>query len=170
MSEELERCYNAAVRILNFRFNSAEELRKKLTAKAFEREVIQATLERLRKEKWLDDERFAGAFVRTRQSQGRGQLRIRRELSAAGVDREVAAVAMAANRDEDAERESVTVLCNKKMAMIARRHGAEYARSAEGRKKIAAYLLRQGYEFALVLDVISTCIRQAAGAQPLSGD
>lgn len=169
MSEDLERCYNAAVRILNFRFNSAEELRRKLTSKAFDREVIVQTLERLRREKWLDDERFAGAFVRTRQLQGRGRLRIRRELSAAGVSRENAADALAANRDEDAELATVTALCTKKMAMIARRHGEEYVRSADGRKKIAAYLLRQGYEFALVRDVISTCIRQAAAGQQNSG-
>ena len=169
MSEDFERCYAAAVRILNFRFNSAEELRRKLTSKAFDKEVIGQTLERLRKEKWLDDERFAGAFVRTRQLQGRGRLRIRRELSAAGVSRENSADALAANRDEEGERASLTVLCNKKIAMIARRHGSEYPLSAEGRKKIAAYLLRQGYEFALVLDVISTCIRQAAAARS-SGD
>ncbi len=169
-AEELERCYAAAMRILQHRWNATAELRRKLKRKSFDDPTILATLTRLASEKWLDDERFAGAFVRTKQLQGRGQLRIGRELSAAGVSREDAREALASNRDQEAELASLTALCTKKMTMIARRHGEEHVRSAEGRKKIAAYLLRQGYEFALVLDVISTCIRQAAVVQHTSGD
>jgi regulatory protein len=63
---DFERCYAAALRILNYRFNSEAELRKKLRTKKFEPEDVDATIERLRREKWLDDIRFASAFVRTR--------------------------------------------------------------------------------------------------------
>src|SRR5438067_1636733 len=79
------RCYTAALRILNYRFNSEAELRRKLAAKDFDRETVDATIARLREEKWLDDARFAEAFVRTRMRKRVGRLRIRRELIAAGV-------------------------------------------------------------------------------------
>jgi len=78
-------CYRAALRILNHRFNSAVELKRKLRAKGFDRESIEPTIVRLTDEKWLDDARYAGAYVRTRLQKRIGKLRVRRELIAAGV-------------------------------------------------------------------------------------
>ncbi len=46
------------MRILGYRFNSAAELRLKLRAKNFDKTLIDETIDRLRTEKWLDDERF----------------------------------------------------------------------------------------------------------------
>src|SRR6266516_4396400 len=89
--------YAAALRILNYRFNSEGELRRKLLAKKFEPADVEATLERLRREKWLDDARFAGAFVRTRSRRKVGRRRIARELGAAGVSADTVAEAIAGN-------------------------------------------------------------------------
>src|SRR5438105_4971290 len=87
MSEELEQCYVAAMRILRYRFNSEAELRRKLARKrVFDAETIDATMERLRGEKWLDDQRFAGAFVRAKALKRVGKKRIARQLQAAGVE------------------------------------------------------------------------------------
>ena len=55
---DAERCYAAALRIIGYRFNSEYELRRKLLAKKFEKPVSEATLARLREQKWVDDERF----------------------------------------------------------------------------------------------------------------
>src|SRR5690349_11464135 len=82
-------CYQSALRILQYRFNSEAELRRKLAAKKFDADAIDAAIARLREEKWLDDERFAEAFVRTRMRKRVGPLRVRRELNAAGVDSDV---------------------------------------------------------------------------------
>jgi regulatory protein len=151
---DLDRCYAAAMRILGHRFNSVAELRLKLRRKKFENDVIDETLTRLRAEKWLDDERFAGAFVRTRQNKRVGSRRIARELAAAGVDRETAKTALAENADEEREFGDLTALCEKRRRLLIRRHGPEYLETAEGRKKLAAYLLNHGYDAALVQRVI----------------
>lgn len=144
-ANESERCYIAALRILDYRFNSAAELRRKLAAKKFERQIIDATLSRLRDEKWLDDERFAAAYVRTRMQKQIGRARVRRELTAAGVDGDVAARAIGENVDADAERANLAAVCAKKRRALERRHGAGYAASGEGKQKLIAQLLRQGY-------------------------
>ena len=149
-------CYTAALRILNYRFNSEEELRRKLAAKKFSGDEIDQTIARLRDERWLDDARFAEAFVQTRARKGVGRLRIRRELGAAGVDPEVAAAALERNVDRADERASLEALCAKRMRLLARRRGEEYAKSREGRDKVAAYLVAQGYEIAEVLAVLRT--------------
>ena len=145
-------CYTAALRILNYRFNSEAELRRKLARKGFDAEVIEATISRLRDEKWLDDERFAAAFVRTRQRKNVGPHRIRRELGAAGVDRDTIARAIAENAT--AESDALAALCAKRARLLIRRHGPEFLRTEEGRNKLAGWLLNQGYDAALVSSAI----------------
>lgn len=137
---DAERAYVAALRILGYRFNSELELRRKLQRKKFEKPVIDATIARLRDEKWLDDERFAGAFTRTRSRKRVGAKRIVLELRAAGVDDDVAERAVKENIDPEKEREQIG-------AILARRAGWE-------RNKLRAYLLKQGYDAALIADVI----------------
>ena len=150
-----ELCYAAALRILNYRFNSAVELRRKLAVKDFDAATIAATIARLRQEKWLDDERFAEAFVRTRMRKRIGPLRIRRELMAAGVDTDVAAGALRRNADVDGERETAMAIARKRAARLD-------LASPAGRNKLTAYLLKQGYDASLIRDVIKEIV--AAGA------
>jgi regulatory protein len=137
---DAERCYVAALRILGYRFNSELELRRKLQRKKFEKPVVDATIARLREEKWLDDERFAGAFARTRSRKRIGAKRIVLELRAAGVDDGVASRAVRENIDPEKEREQLR-------ALIARRSHLE-------RNKLAQYLLKQGYDAALIWELI----------------
>ncbi len=147
-------CYIAALRILNYRFNSEGELRRKLRSKRFEKEDIDATIARLHREKWLDDDRFAGAFVRTRSNRHIGKRRIARELQAAGVSDSSAAQAIRENIDPEREREALAELCARRARVLIRRHGADFLTSGEGRNKLAGYLLKQGYDAALVADVL----------------
>jgi regulatory protein len=149
-----EPCYLAALRILNYRFNSEGELRRKLRAKKFEKEAIDTTIARLHREKWLDDERFAGAFVRTRANKRLGRKRILRELQAAGVNHDSAERAVAENVDPERELESLHALRDRRARMLVRRNGEGYLTTLEGRNKLAVYLLNQGYDAALVSEAL----------------
>jgi regulatory protein len=151
--------YVAALRILNYRFNSEAELRRKLRAKKFEQDDIDIAIARLHREKWLDDERFASAFVRTRANKRVGKLRIRRELQAAGVTSSTAEEAIAQNVDPERERESLEALCARRMRVLVRRHGVEYLESDEAHAKLTAYLTGHGYDFALVREVVKKAAR-----------
>jgi regulatory protein len=158
--DEVDRCYLAAMRILQYRFNSEAELRRKLRVKKFEREEIDATIERLHREKWLDDERFAGAFVRTRALKKVGRNRILRELQNAGVDGETAAQAVAENVDETREEDGLRALCERRARQLARRRGADYPGTPEGRNKLTIYLLNQGYDAGLVYAAVSKAVKE----------
>jgi regulatory protein len=154
VTDDLDRCYLAAQRILEYRFNSEAELRRKLRAKRYDAPTIDATIARLRAEKWLDDERFAGAFVRTRARKSIGARRILRELHAAGVDGDLASRAVAENVDPEEERERLREACTRRARLLIRRHGPDFMASAEGRNKLAVWLLNQGYDAALVADAV----------------
>jgi regulatory protein len=152
--DDLERCHIAALRILNYRWNSEAELRRKLASKRFEKDVIETTITRLRNEKWLDDNRFAEAFVRTKALKRMGRGRIKGALRAAGVDNESAEKAIRANLDPEKELEGLKAACAKRMRMLARRLGEDFLNTAEGRNKLTAWLLNQGYDAALVHSTI----------------
>ena len=134
--------------MLRHRFNSAAELRRKLTAKQFDRETIAATIERLTREKWLDDARFAATYVRTRVQKRIGNRRIRRELIAAGVADEIIDDALRSIDGED-ERALALAAAEKRLPILERRSDP-----ADLRNKLTAYLLKQGYDSALVRDVV----------------
>jgi regulatory protein len=145
--DDLDRCYLGAMRILNHRFNSEGELRRKLALKQFERDVIDTTIDRLRRERWLDDDRFAAAYARTRVRKGIGLLRIQRELEQAGVAGE--AIARALNLDDHDERAAALASAKKRLAVLRRRDAA-----ASVREKLVAYLFRQGYDSSMARDVV----------------
>jgi regulatory protein len=154
MNDDLARCYIAAMRILGYRFNSEGELRRKLQAKKFERSVIDPTIERLRGEKWIDDERFAGAFVRTRMLKQVAKSRLQRELRGLGVSDEITNRVLAEHLDDDRQRADLVAVCEKRLRLLKRRHGDDVLETREGRNKLAAYLLKQGYDSALVQSVV----------------
>ena len=147
MSDDLERCYTAGLRILNYRFNSEAELRAKLDRKEFPRDAIDAAIERLRREKWLDDSRFAAAFVRTRLRKGIGRLRIKRELMAAGV--ESATIAQALDLPDHDDRAAAIASARKRLTALRRRDD-----DGTIRQKLIAYLFRQGYDSSIAMDVV----------------
>ena len=147
MTDALDPCYTTALRILNYRFNSETELRRKLRAKQFDDVSIAATLERLRAENWIDDARFAGAFVRTRLRQRIGSRRILRELSEAGVDESIARAAVAELADPEHDRTAARAVAAKRLRTLARKEGDDK------RQKLASYLVRQGFDTSLALEI-----------------
>jgi SOS response regulatory protein OraA/RecX len=160
----LQDCYRAAIGILKYRFNSTAELQRKLRAKGFDRETIAETIARLTEEKWLNDERFAAAYVRSRLSKSKGRVRIRRELIRAGVDDETAARAVGENVDGEDERLRAVAAAEKRLPILIRRYGHQAARN-----KLIAYLLKQGYEASLVYDVIAESFKRVASSEQRAG-
>jgi regulatory protein len=147
-------CYTAALRILKYRFNSEVELRRKLQSKRFEKDDIDATMERLRLEHWLDDDRFAGAFVRTLSNKLVGTQRIRRELRAAGVTGDSAKAAIAQNVDPEREKEALAALLAKRMRLLERKHGSAYLQTSTGRSNLVGYLVAHGYDSSVVRELV----------------
>jgi regulatory protein len=149
VSDDPERCYAAAMRMLSYRFNSEGELRRKLELKEFPGDVIDATIDRLRDEKWLDDDRFAAAFVRTRVRKGIGLLRVKRELAAAGVEGATIARALEESLPDHDERAAAVASARKRLAILRRKDD-----DGSVREKLVAYLFRQGYDSSLAMEVV----------------
>src|SRR3990167_11239063 len=74
-----------ALNFLARREHSTKELQMKLERQGFDPELIAIEIQSLQDQSWQSDERFAASFVRLRQQQNKGPLRIKQELIERGL-------------------------------------------------------------------------------------
>jgi regulatory protein len=129
--------YQRALGLLVRREHSRKELGRKLLAKGVEREDLDLALEKLRRQDFQNDARFAAALARSRSSSGYGPARIRAELAQHGLARdEIAAALDACETDwHDAARQ-----------LAQRRYGGKDLSDPTLRRKAVDFLLRRGFE------------------------
>ena len=90
MSEQAERSVrNTALDILARREHTRLELSRKLKAKDFSEEEIEAQIDTLIDEGLQSDERYAESYVNMRRNRGYGPLKIKQELRQRGISSEL---------------------------------------------------------------------------------
>ena len=139
---------------------SVAGIRARLTDREHPAEEIDAAIARLLETGALDDARVARAYARTAATiKGRGRLRVMRELSEMGIERDVAAEALAEVFGELDERSLITKALQKKL------HGRPRIASTAEHARLYQYLMRQGFSPAAVV----AALRKLGGRED-SGD
>ena len=129
--------YQRALGLLVRREHSRKELGRKLSAKGVEREEADLALDKLNRQDFQNDTRFAAALARSRASAGYGPARIRAELATHGLGRDdVAAALEACDRDWDLSARE----------LVARRYANKDLGDSDVRRKAVDFLLRRGFE------------------------
>jgi len=140
-----------ALRRLARRDHSEAELRRALTRNGFAASVVEATLARLRSEKYLDDAGFATRFARSRvANHGLGRNRVRQALMARGVSRGIIEKGVAEALRDVSEAEALEDL--------ARRYWRQHGRDEPlpRIRKLWVFLLRRGFPAGLVRERLAT--------------
>jgi regulatory protein len=140
--------YNAAVRYLGPRPRSVSEIRRHLHTKRFDDPAIDAAVEKLRAQGYIDDEAFARYWVEQRDRfRPKGERAIVSELLQKGIARETIEVAIG-DREPDAEV--------KRARQVIRRPRARWAAlpEPERKRKIQQYLMRRGFSYDVIDEVI----------------
>ena len=142
--------YQRALRRLARRDHSVEELRRALLDRGHDVEEVEAAIDRLRRERYVDDTGFAERFARSRMAnQGHGRMRIRQDLRRRGVDRRTVEAGIAGALHEVDEKAVVDGL--------ARRYWRQHA-AVEPEKRLPrlwAFLVRRGFAPGLVRERLS---------------
>jgi regulatory protein len=137
--------YQRALRRLARRDHSVAELRRALVERGHDAGEVEAALERLRVERYLDDAGFAERFARSRMAhQGLGRLRVRQALRQRGVDRGTTETGIEGALREVDEREILD--------RLARRYWRQHVRVDPTRRlpRLWAFLVRRGFAPGLV--------------------
>ena len=144
----------AALRFLEARPRSADEVGRRLTGAGYRAELVAGAIERLVELGVLDDEAFARAWVESRdRARPRGERALRAELFRKGIDRELA-------DDLLEEREQTRPDADAEAARrLLERHASALARILDPRarrQRAYALLARNGFDS----DLAATLVRQ----------
>ncbi|HNW86002.1 MAG TPA: regulatory protein RecX [Candidatus Limiplasma sp.] len=132
---------NRAVALLAVRARSCREVERKLTDRGYLADTVEMVLYKLEKENLLDDEAFAGEWVKARASRGLGKARLMQELRLKGVADSIAQAALATLEPDEQDGQAVL-----QAAKLRKRYAGLPPREAA--QKATAALLRRGYSYA----------------------
>jgi regulatory protein len=145
--------YTAALSMLARRELSAAQLRQRLKARHFPDSEIDASIDRLRESRALDDARVARAYARTAAGvKGRGRGRVVREIEAMGIDRATAREAVAETFDALDEDALIDRALDRKLRGRRVKDAAEF-------RRLYAFLMRQGFDSGK----IGTALKERGG-------
>lgn len=149
--------YDKALGLLARREHSRKELGTKLRQSGYEGDEAAEALDRLGEQHYQDDDRFAGALLRSRIAQGYGPVRLRMELKTHGL-----ADARIRELLDEAEVDWAAAAA----AQLRRRYGGAGASAPAERARRAQFLLRRGFAAATVRRVTHADVDEAADDLP----
>jgi regulatory protein len=143
---QLQTALDLSFTFLGHRDRTVAEVRRHLERKRVEPAGIDAAVEELVRQGYLDDERFAARFAEDRRSlDAWGADRIERRLVALGVDPALAAATVGAADGHDELAAAVELL---------RRRLRTAPRTDRERERALGLLARRGYELELAYDAV----------------
>jgi len=144
-AEANEKAYQRALNFLSYRVRTESEIRRNLNKHDTPEDVIEEVLERLRRNKLVNDFDFANTWVENRSEfRPRGRRALQSELRQKGVDQEIIEeVLQNLNEDDLAYR-------------AAKKNVRKYQRfeQPEFRKKLLGFLARRGFNYAIAAPVV----------------
>lgn len=138
--------FQRALDLLARRDHSVAELKRKLVSRGFSDILVADTLERLNRQGYLDDRRFAERWAESALRSGKGfGIRLLLELQRRGVDRGIAAEVVAKASSEHGEHQLLA-------AVVGKRFSSFDPASAplKDRKRVYAYLQRRGFSLSAI--------------------
>jgi regulatory protein len=142
-------CFAAALRVLARRDHSCTELSGKLADRGFPREHIQWAVDRCLHFHYLDDERFAGAYIEHLRRKGYGCHRIRHMLVTKGVAHDIISTCLAPYCSDAVQFRD----CHK--AMAKKRPTGRWGKdAARAKAKLFRFLISRGFPPDIIRQVL----------------
>jgi regulatory protein len=153
MPEELKRAKACALRYLSYRDRSEFEDNARLRQKEFSKNIAQETIDWLLGLGYLNDERFALSWSRSRVSTKKyGEYRLRRELSAKGLASETIENALRVVYSESSEWDLAQACAQKKLSHLK---GIDPKSKS---RRLAQFLQRKGFASETVFKTVKQLI------------
>ena len=139
--------YEAAVHYLAGRPHTIAEIRRHLRSRKFDADTIDHAIDRLRAQRYVDDEAFARWWVEQRERfKPRGDRALRTELAQKGVARDVVDIVLG-ERAPDADVEQARRALSRPLTRWADMP------DAERKRKIHTYLAARGFDYETIEEV-----------------
>ena len=147
--DELEMAYLRAINFLSYRPRSSAEIRRNLRKYEVPELCIEPTIERLEKNRFLNDKDFAEIWVENRNTfRPRGRRALSIELRQKGITDEV----IQSTLDEMVDEEKLVYQAGIKKARTLAKGNLEWQ---DFRKKLAAFLARRGFNYGVISPILA---------------
>ncbi len=151
--DAVDRAVTAAMRALDQRIQSTNELRTRLLRKDFEPATIDLALERLTEFGYLNDERFAELWIENRLAhRPRGKRMLEQELRQKGIDREIVQETVSVMAIDD--RTAALDLARKRFKSV------QNLPLDEQKKKLTGILARRGFDYGTIRATLESVLEQ----------
>ncbi|MCD6472009.1 regulatory protein RecX [Candidatus Aerophobetes bacterium] len=145
--EKVNKARMFALKLLSYRERSKWEIKKRMEIKGYQKEIIEDTLNYLKKRNLINDKRFARMWIEDRIRSGYGRRRIYYELSEKGVDKEIVGDLIKKLYPEVNEINIALHLLAKNKRFLKEEKNLRI-------RKISAFLERRGFPFNVINEVI----------------
>lgn len=135
-----------ALNILKFMDRSEQELRLKLSREEYLDVIIDRVIEYVKHYGYLNDERFATAFVKARKNR-KSKLMIKNELQQKGISKDIIQNVFEAEYETEDMEDAEMVAIRK---AIAKKTRDPRELSAEDKQKLIASLYRKGFDLSKI--------------------
>jgi regulatory protein len=157
--DEEQKAYDRALRFLAYRPRSEAEVRNRLEGSGVDGVVIEAVVGRLRERGYLDDAGFARFWVEGRQRfSPRSATALRHELRRKGLDDAIIATAVD-GLDATASAYEAARPRALRLSSLASSDPLVF------RRKIGDFLLRRGFDYEVVREVVARLLAELAGGE-----
>ena len=152
-SDDENLAFKLAYKLLGLRLRSVFEMERKLEEKNFDREMVARVIKKLKKQKYLDDEKFAEAWILDRISlQPRGRFIINRELKEKKIASEIIERKMSELLPFEKELEMAERLFDKKIKII--KTGSGELLKEKIYQKMAGFLRGKGFGREIIRKIL----------------
>ena len=154
--EESKNARRRAIRYLVYRDRSRNEIIRYLKKKKFSENAVDETLIFLENNEYINDERFAMQFGRSRIVNKKiGRLRLGLELGDKGLERQIIEETLNSLYEEYDEKKIALSCAKKKLATY------EPSNSERDRRRIAKFLERKGFPSSIIYEVVTQLVPYA---------
>ena len=144
--KEFSKARNKAFKLLSYRERTIKEIEDRLRKKDFEEEVIKAVVDFLLENDYLNEERFAEMWIRSRKNHHpRGRKLIYKELKNKGVNQRIINNALNQYLSSQEELEMAQYLMDKWLRRRTEEDSSSY--------KLKNYLANKGFNYNLIYQI-----------------
>ncbi len=149
---DVDHAYDYALFLLNLSMRTEHELREKMTTRGYFPEIIDQTVEKLFKDRYLDDARYAEVYIESmKRHKYYGSYMMKKKLYEKKVPKEIVEEKLAELLSEADEREIATRYVEKNFAPLEEVAKFEY----DEKQKVMRRLMARGFNLDVAKSLVN---------------
>jgi len=143
----LNRAREYALRLLEYRERSEQEIKERMARKNYNERLVKSTIESLKNHNLVNDRRFARMWAESCLRRSYGRWKVQTDLNKKGIDKEIVEEVLRESYSKVDEVQIALALIQKKWPSLKKEENALL-------RRVSDFLKRRGFPFEVIAEVI----------------